>query len=172
VCTTEIGAAAKAAPDFEKLNCKFVGISVDSAESHVKWIEDVNETQKCQVAFPMVADADRKIADLYGMIAPNAPDTLAGKLTVRSVFFVTPARKLMCQLTYPASTGRSFPELMRVLRSLQLTVNSGVATPANWQEGGDVVVVPSISTEDAKVKFPKGITEIKPYLRMTPQPDV
>eukprot|EP00161_Ancyromonas_sigmoides_P017769 TRINITY_DN4866_c0_g1_i1.p2 TRINITY_DN4866_c0_g1~~TRINITY_DN4866_c0_g1_i1.p2 ORF type:complete len:121 (-),score=65.29 TRINITY_DN4866_c0_g1_i1:44-406(-) len=120
----------------------------------------------------MVADADRKIADLYGMIAPNAPDTLAGKLTVRSVFFVTPARKLMCQLTYPASTGRSFPELMRVLRSLQLTVNSGVATPANWQEGGDVVVVPSISTEDAKVKFPKGITEIKPYLRMTPQPDV
>jgi thioredoxin-dependent peroxiredoxin len=167
VCTTELGEVAKLKPEFEKRGVKVIALSVDDAESHKGWIGDIEETQSCSVNYPILADGDRKVADLYGMIHPNANNTL----TVRSVFIVDPNKKLRLELTYPASTGRNFVEILRVIDSLQLTDNYGVATPVNWQDGGDVVVVPSISTEDAKVKFPKGVTEVKPYLRMTPQPN-
>lgn len=167
VCTTELGEVARLKPEFDKRNAKVLALSVDDTDSHKGWINDINETQKTEVNYPILADGDRKVSDLYGMIHPNS----LNNLTVRSVFIIDPQKKLRLTLTYPASTGRNFPELLRVIDSLQLTDNHQVATPVNWKEGDDVVVVPSISTEEAKQKFPKGVTEVKPYLRMTPQPD-
>ena len=167
VCTTELGAAAKYKEEFEKRDVKVMALSVDGVESHKGWIEDINETQNTSVNFPIIADEDRKIADLYDMIHPNASDTL----TVRSVYVIDPQKKIRLMITYPASTGRNFDELLRVIDSLQLTENHKVATPANWKKGEDVVISPSISNEDAKKMFPKGFKEVKSYLRMTPQPN-
>ncbi|MBW4468971.1 MAG: peroxiredoxin [Stenomitos rutilans HA7619-LM2] len=167
VCTTELGEVARLKPEFDKRNVKVLALSVDPNDSHKGWIDDINETQKTTVNYPLLADADRKVSDLYGMVHPNAN----AKITVRTVFVIDPQKKLRLTLTYPPSTGRNFDEILRVIDSLQLTDNYGVATPVNWKDGDDVVVVPSISTEDAKKKFPKGLTEVKPYLRLTPQPD-
>lgn len=167
VCTTELGTVAKIKPEFDKRNAKVIALSVDNAESHRGWIGDINETQSTTVNYPILADGDRKVSDLYDMIHPNANNTL----TVRSVFIIDPNKKLRLTLTYPASTGRNFDEILRVLDSLQLTDGYSVATPANWQDGGDVVVVPSIPTDQAREKFPKGVTEVRPYLRTTPQPN-
>ncbi len=167
VCTTELGTVASLKSEFEKRNVKVLALSVDSAESHKGWIKDINETQNTTVNYPIIADPDRKVADLYGMIHPNS----LNNLTVRSVFIIDPNKKLRLTLTYPASTGRNFDEILRVIDSLQLTDYHQVATPANWKDGDDCVVVPSIPTEEAKQKFPKGVTEVKPYLRMTPQPN-
>ena len=166
VCTTELGTASKFKQEFDKRNVKMMALSVDGADSHNKWILDINETQQTVVNFPIVADEDKKVSNLYDMIHPNADDTL----TVRSVFIVAPDKTIKLILTYPASTGRNFYELLRVIDSLQLTAYHKVATPANWKNGDAVVVSPSISTEDAKEIFPKGVEEIKPYLRMTPDP--
>lgn len=166
VCTTELGTAAKFKGEFEKRNVKMMALSVDGAASHAEWIKDINETQNTVVNFPIIADEDRKVSDLYDMIHPNADDTL----TVRSVFIIGPDKKVKLILTYPASTGRNFYELVRVIDSLQLTAHHKVATPANWKHGEKVVVSPSISTEDAKGIFTKGVEEIKPYLRLTPDP--
>lgn len=167
VCTTELGLTAKLKDEFEKRNTKVLAVSVDPLDSHKKWINDINETQHCNVNFPIIADADRTVANLYDMIHPNANETF----TVRSVFVIGPDKKVKLTLTYPASTGRNFYEILRVIDSLQLTANYQVATPANWQDGEDVVVVPAIKTEDIPGKFPKGHTVIKPYLRTTPQPN-
>ena len=167
VCTTELGEVARLRPEWEKRNVKTIALSVDSAESHKGWIGDINETQHTTVDYPILADADKKVSDLYDMIHPNA----LNNLTVRSVFIIDPNKKLRLQITYPASTGRNFDEILRVIDSLQLTDYHSVATPVNWKDGDDVVVVPSISTEDARAKFPKGVTEIRPYLRTTPQPN-
>ncbi|WP_068818337.1 peroxiredoxin [Phormidesmis priestleyi] len=167
VCTTELGTVAKLKPEFDKRNVKAIALSVDDVTSHMGWIGDIEETQSTKLNYPILADPDRKVSDLYDMIHPNANNTL----TVRSVFVIDPQKKLRLTLTYPASTGRNFDEILRVVDSLQLTDDHSVATPANWTDGGDCVVVPSISTEDAKQKFPKGVTELKPYLRMTPQPN-
>jgi alkyl hydroperoxide reductase subunit AhpC len=167
VCTTELGQVAKLKPEFDKRNVKPIALSVDDADSHRGWIGDIDETQGSQVNYPILADPDRKVSDLYDMIHPNANNTL----TVRSVFIIDPNKKLRLTFTYPASTGRNFDELLRVIDSLQLTDNYSVATPANWTDGGDCVVVPSIPTDEAREKFPKGVTEVKPYLRMTPQPN-
>jgi GTP-binding protein HflX len=167
VCTTELGEVAKLRPEWEKRNVKTIALSVDSAESHKGWIGDINETQCTLVDYPILADADKSVSDLYGMIHPNA----LNNLTVRSVFIIDPNKKLRLQITYPASTGRNFNEILRVIDSLQLTDNHQVATPVNWVDGDDCVVVPSIPTEEARTKFPKGVTEIKPYLRTTPQPN-
>jgi thioredoxin-dependent peroxiredoxin len=169
VCTTELGLVAKLKSEFDKRNVKPIALSVDSAESHNGWVCDINETQGTTVNYPILADADKKVSELYGMIHPNS--STGNTLTVRSVFIVDPNKKLRLTLTYPASTGRNFDELLRVIDSLQLTDNYSVATPGNWTDGGDCVVVPSIPTEEARQKFPKGITEVKPYLRMTPQPN-
>jgi alkyl hydroperoxide reductase subunit AhpC len=166
VCTTELGTAAKFKDEFEKRNVKMIALSVDGVESHHEWIRDINETQNTRVNFPIIADVDRKVSDLYDMIHPNADDTL----TVRSVFIIGPDRKIKLILTYPASTGRNFYELLRVIDSLQLTAYRKVATPANWEHGQDVVVSPSVPTEEARKMFEKGIKEIKPYLRLTPDP--
>ena len=167
VCTTELGTVAKLKPEFDKRNVKALALSVDDVTSHMGWIGDIEETQSTKLNYPILADPDRKVSDLYDMIHPNANNTL----TVRSVFVIDPQKKLRLTLTYPASTGRNFDEILRVVDSLQLTDDHSVATPANWTDGDDCVVVPSISTEDAKQKFPKGVTELKPYLRMTPQPN-
>ena len=167
VCTTELGTVAKLKPEFDKRNVKVIALSVDDAESHKGWICDINETQNTSVNYPILADGDRKVSDLYGMIHPNS----LNNLTVRSVFIIDPSKKLRLTLTYPASTGRNFDEILRVIDSLQLTDHHQVATPANWKDGEDCVVVPSIPTEEARNKFPKGVKEIKPYLRMTPQPN-
>jgi thioredoxin-dependent peroxiredoxin len=167
VCTTELGAVAKLSAEFEKRSVKTIALSVDTAESHNGWICDINETQSTTVNYPILADGDRKVSDLYGMIHPNS----LNNLTVRSVFIIDPNKKLRLTITYPASTGRNFDEILRVIDSLQLTDNYSVATPVNWKDGEDCVVVPSIPTEEAKQKFPKGVQEIKPYLRMTPQPN-
>lgn len=167
VCTTELGAVAKLSNEFAKRNVKTIALSVDTADSHQGWIGDINETQCTTVDYPILADPDRTVADLYGMIHPNS----LNNLTVRSVFVIDPAKKLRLTITYPASTGRNFDEILRVIDSLQLTDNYSVATPVNWKDGDDCVVVPSIPTEEAKQKFPKGVEEIKPYLRMTPQPN-
>jgi thioredoxin-dependent peroxiredoxin len=169
VCTTELGLVAKLKSEFDKRNVKTIALSVDSAESHNGWIGDINETQGTAVNYPILADADKKVSELYGMIHPNS--STGNTLTVRSVFIIDPNKKLRLTLTYPASTGRNFDELLRVIDSLQLTDHYSVATPGNWSDGGDCVVVPSIPTEEARMKFPKGITEVKPYLRMTPQPN-
>lgn len=168
VCTTELGSVAKYKKEFEKRNVKVLALSVDGVESHKGWIKDINETQNTTVNFPIIADEDRKIADLYDMIHPNANATL----TVRSVFIIDPDKIIKLIITYPASTGRNFEELLRVIDSLQLTAYHKVATPANWKHGEDVVVSPAISTEDARNIFKKGVTEVKPYLRMTPQPNL
>ena len=167
VCTTELGEVAKLKPEFDKRNVKAIALSVDDVDSHNGWVGDIEETQGTKLNYPILADPDKKVSDLYDMIHPNAN----AKLTVRSVFIIDNNRKLRTVFTYPPSTGRNFAEILRVIDSLQLTDNYSVATPANWTDGGDCVVVPSISTEDAKQKFPKGITEVKPYLRMTPQPN-
>jgi len=167
VCTTELGTVAKLKPEFDKRNVKVVGISVDPLDSHAKWADDIEETQGAGLNFPLIADPDKTVADLYDMIHPNASDTL----TVRSVFVIDGANKVRLTLTYPASTGRNFDELLRVIDSLQLTDGYKVATPANWTDGDDVIVVPALSDEDAKERFPKGFTTVKPYLRITPQPN-
>ncbi|NER25762.1 MAG: peroxiredoxin [Symploca sp. SIO1C2] len=168
VCTTELGEVAKLKPEFEKRNVKVLALSVDDAESHKGWVGDINETQKTTVNYPILADPDKKVSDLYDMIHPNSLNSL----TVRTVFIIDPSKKLRLNFTYPASTGRNFDEILRVIDSLQLTDNYQVATPVNWKDGGDCVVVPSIKDpEELKAKFPKGYTEVKPYLRMTPQPN-
>jgi len=167
VCTTELGEVAKLKGEFDARNTKVIGLSVDPLESHLSWEGDIEETQGQAVNFPMIADPDRKVAELYGMIHPNASDTL----TVRSVYVIDPAKKLRLTLTYPASTGRDFKEILRVLDSLQLTDRYQVATPVNWKPGDDVIVATSMSDEDAKVNFPKGFRTLKPYLRLTPNPE-
>lgn len=167
VCTTELGRTAQLKSEFEKRNVKVLALSVDSVEDHLGWINDINETQQTTVDFPIIADKDRKIAELYDMIHPNASATA----TVRSVFVIGPDKKVKLTLTYPASTGRNFNEILRVIDSLQLTDQYSVATPADWKDGEDVIVVPAIKTEDIPDKFPKGFKEIKPYLRVTPQPN-
>ena len=167
VCTTELGAVAALKGEFDKRNTKVIGLSVDPLTSHTKWEGDIKDVTGQTVNFPMIADPDKKIADLYGMIHPNASDTM----TVRSVFIVGPDNKVKLTLTYPASTGRNFQEVLRVIDSLQLTATHSVATPADWKDGDDVIVVNSISDEDAKKKFPKGSVAKKPYLRVTPQPN-
>ena len=168
VCTTELGTAAKMKSEFDKRNVKMIAISVDDVDSHKRWTGDIEDTQKTTMNFPIIGDGDKKIANLYGMIHPEANDTL----TVRSVFFIDPKKKVRAMITYPASTGRNFSEILRVIDSLQLTDSHSVATPANWQQGGDCVIVPSITDPEViKQKFPKGHTALKPYLRMTPQPN-
>lgn len=166
VCTTELGYTAKLKPEFERRNVKVIGLSVDPLEAHGKWADDIAETQGASLNFPLIADSDRKVADLYGMIHPNASDTL----TVRSVFVIGPDRKIKLTLTYPASTGRNFDEILRVIDSLQLTAKHQVATPVNWKNGEDVIIVPAVSDEDAKKKYPEGFRTIKPYLRTVAQP--
>lgn len=169
VCTTELGAASKLKDEFEKRNVKIIALSVDSLDSHKKWIEDINQTQDTTVNFPLIADADKKVAILYGMLHPEASETV----TVRSVFVIDPDKKIRLTLTYPAPTGRDFNEILRVIDSLQLTSYHQVATPANWKQGGDCVILPSITDPDElKQKFPKGWKEERPYLRITPQPDI
>ena len=167
VCTTELGMAARLKPEFEKRNVKIIGLSVDPLESHKGWEKDIEETQGTAVNFPMIADADKKVSDLYDMIHPNASDTF----TVRSVYVIGPDKKVKLMITYPASTGRNFDEILRVIDSLQLTANYSVATPVNWKDGEDVIIVPAVSNEQAKEKFPQGWNEVKPYLRITPQPN-
>lgn len=167
VCTTELGKTALLKGEFEKRNVKPIAVSVDDIDSHHRWIPDINEVNSTEVNFPIIADENRTVATLYDMIHPNASE----KATVRSVFVVGPDKKIKLTLTYPASTGRNFSEILRVVDSLQLTANHSVATPADWTQGEDVIVVPAVSTEDAQKKFPKGLNIIKPYLRYTPQPD-
>ena len=167
VCTTELGEVAKLAPEFAKRNTKVLALSVDSVDDHHRWSADIEETQGSRPNYPLIADPERKIANLYDMIHPNANDTL----TVRSVYVIGPDKKVKLTLTYPASTGRNFDEILRVLDSLQLTANHSVATPANWKDGDDVIVVPSLSDAQAREKFPKGFRAVKPYLRITPQPN-
>ena len=167
VCTTELGKTAELQEAFAKRNVKVIALSVDGLESHKIWINDINETQHVHVGFPIIADEDKQVAGLYDMIHPNASETF----TVRSLFIIGPDKKIKLTLTYPASTGRNFVEVLRVIDSLQLTANYSVATPANWVDGEKVIVVPSIKTEDAIMKFPKGVEVVKPYLRYTPQPN-
>ena len=167
VCTTELGSASRLKPEFDKRNVKMIAVSVDPLDSHMSWINDINETQSTTMNFPIIADEDKKVANLYDMIHPNANN----KQTVRSVFIIGPDKKVKLTLTYPASTGRNFQELLRVIDSLQLTSNYSVATPANWKLGEDCIISLSVSDEDAKRKFPKGIKMVKPYLRLTPQQD-
>jgi len=168
VCTTELGYMSKIKPKFDKRNVKILALSVDQVDTHNGWIGDINETQNTKVNFPIIADPDRKVSKLYDMIHPNADDTL----TVRSVFVIGPDKKVKLSITYPASTGRNFDEVLRVVDSLQLTSDYQVATPVNWKHGEDCIVVPSIATEDIPGKFPKGYREIKPYLRYTAQPNL
>ena len=168
VCTTELGRTAQLKDEFAKRNVKVLAVSVDPLDKHNGWINDINETQHTKVEFPIIADADRNVATLYDMIHPNASATA----TVRSLFVIGPDKKLKLSITYPASTGRNFVEVLRVIDSLQLTANYSVATPADWKHGEDVIVVPAVSTEDAEKKFPKGLRIVKPYLRYTPQPDL
>ncbi len=168
VCTTELGAVARLKPEFEKRNVKVIGLSVDPVSDHRAWAGDIKETQGVELNFPLIADADRTVSDKYGMIHPNADDTL----TVRSVFIIGPDKKLKASLTYPASTGRNFDEILRLVDSLQLTAVHKVATPVNWKHGDDCIIVPSLSDEEADKLFPKGYKRIKPYLRVTPQPNL
>jgi len=166
VCTTELGMVAKLKPEFDRRNVKVIGLSVDPVESHERWEGDIAETQGTAVNFPMIGDADRTVSNLYGMIHPNANDTM----TVRSVFVIGPDKKVKLTITYPASTGRNFDEVLRVIDSLQLTAQFSVATPVNWTDGDDVIIAAAVSDEDAKVRFPGGWTAPKPYLRIVPQP--
>jgi len=167
VCTTELGEVARLKPEFEKRNCKVIGLSCDPVEDHKKWSSDIAETQGTAPNFPMIGDENREVANLYGMIPPAATDTM----TVRSVFIIGPDKKVKLSLTYPASTGRNFDEILRVIDSLQLTAKYKVATPVNWKQGDDCIIVPAVTNEEAKKAFPKGFTEVKPYLRTTPQPN-
>ncbi len=166
VCTTELGMVAKLKPEFDKRNVKVIGLSVDPLDSHEGWAKDIEETQGSALNFPLIADHDKNVSNLYDMIHPNASDTF----TVRSVYIIGPDKKIKLTLTYPASTGRNFAEILRVIDSLQLTAEHSVATPANWENGGDCIIVPALSNEQAREKFPDGWTELKPYLRITPQP--
>jgi len=168
VCTTELGKTALLTEEFKKRNVKVLAVSVDPMYKHLGWVNDINETQNCFVNFPLIADDDRNVATLYDMIHPNASETF----TVRSLFVIGPDKKIKLMITYPASTGRNFYEVLRVIDSLQLTANYSVATPADWKTGEDVIVVPAVSTDDAVKKFPKGVKVVKPYLRYTPQPNV
>ena len=167
VCTTELGLVARLKSEFDRRNVKIIALSVDPVDSHNRWIGDINETQNTTVNFPLIADPDREVSNLYDMIHPNALDNL----TVRSVFVIGPDKKVKLTLTYPASTGRNFDEILRVIDSLQLTAGHSVATPANWTDGEDCIVVPAVSDEDARTMFPKGFDAVKPYLRITPQPN-
>jgi alkyl hydroperoxide reductase subunit AhpC len=167
VCTTELGAVAKMKSEFEKRNVKVIAISVDPVDSHKGWINDINETQNTRMNFPIIADPDKKVANLYDMIHPNVDDTA----TVRSVFVIGPDKKIKLTLTYPASCGRNFPELLRVIDSLQLTSQHKVATPANWEDGQDCIITPAVKDEEIPKLFPKGHRRVKPYLRYTPQPN-
>ena len=167
VCTTELGAFAKAKPEFDKRNTKLIGLSVDSVASHEKWASDIEQTQGQALNFPVIGDESHRVADLYDMIHPNANDTL----TVRSVFIIGPDKKVKLTLTYPASTGRNVDEILRVLDSLQLADRYQVSTPVDWRDGDDVIISTAISDDEAKVKFPKGFTALRPYLRLTPQPN-
>jgi alkyl hydroperoxide reductase subunit AhpC len=166
VCTTELGTVAKLEPEFKRRNVKVIGLSVDRVEDHRKWSDDIEETQGARPQYPLIADPDGKIANLYGMVHPNWSDTL----TVRTAFVIGPDKKIKLMITYPASTGRNFDEILRTIDSLQLTAKHQVATPVNWKRGEDVIIVPSLSDEDAKKKFPGGWKTLKPYLRVVPQP--
>lgn len=168
VCTTELGMTAKLKDEFVKRNVKIIALSVDGLDSHNSWINDINETQKTTVNFPLIADEDRKVSELYDMIHPNADN----KMTVRSVFIIGPDKTIKLMITYPASTGRNFIEILRVIDSLQLTAYHKVATPVNWVNGEDCVILPAVSSEDAETLFPKGFETVKPYLRLTPQPNI
>ena len=168
VCTTELGYTAKLKQEFAKRNVKVLAVSIDDVNSHNRWVGDINETQNCVVEFPILGDPDKKVANLYDMIHPNANDTL----TVRSVYIIDPNKKIRTMITYPASTGRNFDEILRVIDSLQLTDKHSVATPVNWKQGDDVIIVPSLTDENViKQKFPKGYKALRPYLRVTPQPE-
>ncbi len=167
VCTTELGTVAKYIPEFEKRNTKVIALSVDNIDSHYQWVKDINETQGTTVNYPIISDESKQVALLYDMLHPNASENF----TVRSVFIIGPDKKIKLTMTYPSSTGRNFDELLRVIDSLQLTAYHSVATPANWKDGEDVVIVPAVSDEDALQKFPKGFETVKPYLRITPQPN-
>ena len=167
VCTTELGVVARLQPDFKKRNTKVLALSVDTLESHQGWIKDIHETQRAKVDYPILADHDRKVAQLYGMIHPNASETF----TVRTVFVIDPKKKIRLTMTYPAATGRNFEEILRVIDALQLTDRASVATPANWKQGEDCIISPAVQDpKELQSKFPKGITQLKPYLRITPQP--
>ena len=168
VCTTELGKTAKLNEEFAKRNVKVLAVSVDPMEKHQGWVKDINETQNCEVNFPIIADPDRTVANLYDMIHPNVNENF----TVRALFVIGPDKKIKLMITYPQSTGRNFVEVLRVVDSLQLTANHSVSTPADWKHGEDVIVIPAISTEDAVKKFPKGVKVVKPYLRYTPQPNL
>ena len=167
VCTTELGEASRLKPEFDRRNVKVIGLSVDAADSHKRWAEDIRETQGSALNFPVIADPDHKVAELYDMIHPEVSDVF----TVRSVFLIGPDKKVKLMITYPASTGRNFDEILRVVDSLQLTAEYSVATPVNWKDGDDVIIVPSLSDEAAKEKFPGGWKTVKPYLRLVPQPN-
>jgi alkyl hydroperoxide reductase subunit AhpC len=167
VCTTELAYVARLKPEFDKRNVKVIGLSVDSVDDHRRWESDIEETQGQAVNFPMIGDPDKKVADLYDMIHPNASDTV----TVRTVFVIGPDKRVKLTITYPQSCGRNFEEILRVVDSLQLSANYSVSTPVNWRDGEDVIIMPSVSDEDAKAKFPKGWNALKPYLRITPQPN-
>jgi len=167
VCTTELGYVAKLKPEWDKRNVKVIGLSVDSSENHDKWADDIEETQGARLNFPLIGDPDKKVSDLYDMIHPNASDTV----TVRTVFVIGPDKKVKATLTYPQSAGRNFDEILRLVDSLQLSAGYSVSTPVNWKDGEDVIIVPAVSDEDAKTKFPKGWKTLKPYLRLTPQPN-
>ena len=168
VCTTELGKTALLQKEFAKRNTKVLAVSVDPLDSHIGWTKDINETQNCHVEFPIIADQDKTVANLYGMIHPNASTSA----TVRSLFIISPDKKIKLIILYPASTGRNFNEVLRVLESLQLTTDYSVSTPADWEVGEDVIISNAISNEDAKTKFPKGVREVKPYMRYTPQPNL
>jgi alkyl hydroperoxide reductase subunit AhpC len=168
VCTTELGAMSKLTPEFTKRNVKVAALSADPLDSHKKWVNDINETQNTTVNYPLIADPEFKVANLYGMVHPNVTD----KFTVRSVFVIGPDKKVKLTITYPASTGRNFDEILRVIDSLQLTAMYSVATPANWKHGEDVIITTAVKDEDVPAKFPKGHKKIKPYLRTTPQPNL
>jgi len=168
VCTTELGKTALLKDEFARRNVKVLAVSVDPMDKHLSWVNDINETQNCQVNFPLIADDDRQVASLYDMIHPNASETF----TVRSLFVIGPDKKIKLMITYPASTGRNFMEVLRAIDSLQLTANYSLATPADWKNGEDLIVVPAVSTEDAMKKFPKGVRVVKPYLRYTPHPEM
>ncbi|MCU1453454.1 MAG: peroxiredoxin [Acidimicrobiales bacterium] len=167
VCTTELGRVAGLKPEFDKRNTKVIGLSVDTSDSHGNWAQDIKDVTGNELNFPLIADSDKKVADLYDMIHPNASDTM----TVRSVFIIGPDNKVKLTLTYPASTGRNFDEILRVIDSLQLTAEYKVATPSDWKDGEDVIIVPAVSDDEAKERFPKGFDAKKPYLRLTPQPN-
>lgn len=168
VCTTELGATSKLGEEFSKRNVKVLALSVDPIDKHHEWVKDINETQNTEVNFPIIADDKRIVAELYDLIHPNASETF----TVRSLFIIGPDKKVKLTITYPASTGRNFQEILRVIDSLQLTAHYSVATPADWRHGQDVVITPAVKDEDVAAKFPKGHTRVKPYLRLTPQPDL